>query len=120
MFDITAIGELLIDFTPVRNPGENIIFEQNPGGAPANLLAAAVKLGGKGAFIGKVGDDQFGRFLKDTLTKNGISAEGLKFSKEVNTTLAFVHLTKRETEASVFTESPEPISCLTKAIFNTD
>jgi len=69
MIDVTALGELLIDFTPagLSNQG-NPIFEQNPGGAPANVLAALSKLGCQTAFIGKVGTDQFGQFLKKHLT----------------------------------------------------
>lgn len=60
MFDVTALGELLIDFTPdgVSQQG-NICFERNPGGAPANVLACIARLGGKTAFIGKVGEDIF-------------------------------------------------------------
>lgn len=92
MFDIVALGELLIDFTPAgQSAAGNELFERNPGGAPANVLAAVTKLGGKSAFIGKVGDDQFGRFLKATLDGRDICTDGLKLSKE-NTTLAFVHL----------------------------
>ena len=93
MFDIVGLGELLIDFTPagVSSAG-NPQFQQNPGGAPPNVLAAAVRLGGKGAFIGMVGQDQFGYFLKDVLDKNAINAEGLGFTDKANTTLAFVHL----------------------------
>lgn len=93
MCDIVALGELLIDFTPAGiSATGNELFERNPGGAPANVLAAVTKLGGSGAFIGKVGDDQFGHFLKATLDGRGICTDGLKLSKEANTTLAFVHL----------------------------
>jgi fructokinase len=93
MFDVAAMGELLIDFTPagVSKAGQQL-FEQNPGGAPANVLTAITKLGKAGAFIGMVGDDQFGIFLREVLQKNKIDTTGLKTSKEVPTTLAFVHL----------------------------
>ena len=65
MADITALGELLVDFTQAGfSPAGYPLFEQNPGGAPANLLAAAAKQGLSTAFIGKVGDDMHGRFLK--------------------------------------------------------
>ncbi len=64
MYDVVAIGELLIDFTPVKDGESKMpIFEQNPGGAPANVLAMNAKLGGKTGFIGKVGDDEFGHFF---------------------------------------------------------
>ena len=60
-FDIAALGELLIDFTDrgLSDAGMRL-FEQNPGGAPANMLAAAARLGERTAFIGKVGDDMHG------------------------------------------------------------
>ena len=67
-YDVTALGELLIDFA-VNGESEqgNQLFEACPGGAPCNVLAMLNKLGRKTAFIGKVGDDQFGKLLKDTL-----------------------------------------------------
>jgi fructokinase len=93
MFDVTALGELLIDFTPAGDSRqENLCFERNPGGAPANVLTAISKLGGKTAFIGKVGDDIFGHYLSQVLKDNNICTEGLKFSKLAKTTLAFVQL----------------------------
>ena len=66
--DVTALGELLIDFTPsgLSEQG-NRLMEVNPGGAPANLLSMLTKLGHSTSFIGKVGDDMFGRLLKDVL-----------------------------------------------------
>lgn len=93
MFDVTALGEVLIDFTPCgkSEAGMNL-FEQNPGGAPANVLAALCNLGFKTAFIGKVGDDMHGALLKDTLDKAGIDTEGLVVDNTVFTTLAFVSL----------------------------
>ncbi|RXZ83404.1 carbohydrate kinase [Paenibacillaceae bacterium] len=90
---VTALGEVLIDFTPAGSSAAgNVQFEQNPGGAPANVLAALAKLGVETAFIGKVGSDQFGRYLLDTLTGCGIDASGVVLDAEANTTLAFVHL----------------------------
>lgn len=93
VFDIVALGEVLIDFTPYGQSKEgNTLFEQNPGGAPANLLVAARRFGGKTAFIGKVGEDQFGYYLKDILDSVDIDSTGLVFTNKANTTLAFVHL----------------------------
>ncbi|MCC5464633.1 carbohydrate kinase family protein [Pelosinus baikalensis] len=95
MFHVAALGELLIDFTPVGlSNAKNPIFEQNPGGAPANVLALVSKLGKKTAFLGMVGQDQFGLFLKEVLEKNNINVSGLKISEKFQTTLAFVHLDK--------------------------
>lgn len=93
MYDITALGELLIDFTE-HGISENgmRLFEQNAGGAPANVLAAAAKFGCRTAFIGKVGNDMHGRFLAKTLTDAGIDTSGLVMADDVFTTLAFVAL----------------------------
>lgn len=91
-YAVTAMGELLIDFTESGlSPQGNPLFEANPGGAPCNVLSMLTKLGKKTAFIGKVGNDQFGTQLKETLDKVGIDMRGLLTDAEINTTLAFVH-----------------------------
>jgi len=93
MYDVVALGELLIDFTPAGlSENGNVLFERNPGGAPANVVALLAKLGKKTGFIGKVGDDEFGRFLHQVLQEKGISPEGLVLDAKEQTTLAFVHL----------------------------
>lgn len=91
-YDVTALGELLIDFTEngMSTQG-NPMLEANPGGAPCNVLAMLNKLGHKTAFIGKVGKDMFGDQLQRALEKVGIETTGLKRDEEVHTTLAFVH-----------------------------
>lgn len=92
-FDVAAMGELLIDFTQTGiSPGGNPVFERNPGGAPANVLAALSNYGKKTAFIGKVGKDLFGDYLKSVLEEHGINTSGLLQTSEYNTTLAFVQL----------------------------
>ena len=94
MFDIVALGESLIDFTPSGENSQGMaLFARNTGGAPANVLAMAAKLGGKTAFIGKVGDDAFGAFLKKTMEDAGVDVRGLRMTREYPTTLAFVQLT---------------------------
>ena len=91
-YDVTALGELLIDFTENGVSGQgNPILEANPGGAPCNVLAMLQKLGSKTSFIGKVGNDQFGRMLKETIESVGIDSGNLIMDDEVHTTLAFVH-----------------------------
>lgn len=91
-YDVTALGELLIDFTENGVSGQgNPLFEANPGGAPCNVLAMLTKLGHKTAFIGKVGDDFFGRQLKEAIEEVGIDSTGLCMDKEIHTTLAMVH-----------------------------
>ena len=91
-YDVTALGELLIDFTESGvSAGGNKLLEANPGGAPCNVLAMLQKLGKRTAFIGKVGQDAFGDLLEDTLREAGIGTQGLKRDSRVHTTLAFVH-----------------------------
>ena len=91
-YDVTALGELLIDFTENGVSGQgNPLFEANPGGAPCNVLAILTKLGHKTAFIGKVGDDFFGKQLKEAIEEVGIDSTGLCMDKEIHTTLAMVH-----------------------------
>ena len=90
-FDVTALGELLIDFTEngLSSQG-NTLFEANPGGAPCNVLAMLKKLGKSCAFIGKVGEDMFGHLLQDAAAEAGICMDYLLFDKDIRTTLAFV------------------------------
>lgn len=91
-YDVIALGELLIDFA-VSGQSEqgNSLFEACPGGAPCNVLAFLNKMGKKTAFVGKVGEDQFGTLLRNTITEAGIDASCLVTDSTVNTTLAFVH-----------------------------
>lgn len=91
-YDVTALGELLIDFTQNGlSPQGNMMFEANPGGAPCNVLAMLTKLGKRTSFIGRVGDDFLGRMLADVVAEAGIGTEQLRFDEAVHTTLAFVH-----------------------------
>ena len=90
--DVTALGELLIDFTENGTSGQgNPLLEANPGGAPCNVLAMLKRLGRNVAFIGKVGDDMFGKQLTEAVKEVGIDTRNLVVDKEVHTTLAFVH-----------------------------
>ena len=87
-YDVIALGELLIDFTMNGQSEQgNNMFEA----CPCNVLALLNKMGKKTAFIGKVGKDQFGALLRDTITEAGIDASNLMVDENVNTTLAFVH-----------------------------
>ena len=91
-FDVVALGELLIDFTENGISAQgNPVLEANPGGAPCNVLAMLNKLGKKTAFIGKVGNDTFGRQLAEEVQKSGTDTTNLIFDDNVHTTLAFVH-----------------------------
>lgn len=89
---IISLGEALIDFIPMT--AENIHYQKSPGGAPANVAVGAARLGSKVTFLGKVGDDSLGRFLKETLTSYGVSTEGMIFSKEARTNIVMVTLSE--------------------------
>ncbi|NHC41571.1 carbohydrate kinase [Bacillus sp. MM2020_1] len=107
MFDVTSIGELLIDFTQTKSADdETISFVRNPGGAPANVLAVLAKFHRRVAFIGKVGSDSFGQYLQQVLIDSGIHTHGLKFCDEVRTTLAFVHLDEKGDRSFSFYRNP--------------
>lgn len=90
-YDVVALGELLIDFTENGMSVQgNPLYEANPGGAPCNVLSMLTKLGRKTAFIGKVGQDIFGKRLKTVLEETGIDTSSLVMDEETRTTLAFV------------------------------
>ncbi len=92
VYDVTAMGELLVDFTENGMSAQgNPLFEANPGGAPCNVLAMLAKLGRQTAFIGKVGRDFFGQQLKIAIQEAGIDSGYLLTDEEVHTTLAMVH-----------------------------
>lgn len=91
-YDVTALGELLIDFTENGTSAQgNPVLEANPGGAPCNVLSMLNRLGHKTNFIGKIGNDMFGDQLEEALKEVGIGTDGLMRDNEVHTTLAFVH-----------------------------
>lgn len=91
MYDVTAIGELLIDFACKSTDAAGYpTLAANPGGAPGNFLAALTAYGCRTAFLGKVGDDTFGQLLRGTLEKAGIETRGIVMDPSVFTTLAFV------------------------------
>lgn len=113
MFDLVAIGELLIDFTPAGlNEAGIQLFARNPGGAPANVLAMNTKLGGSTAFIGKVGEDGFGFYLKKNLQDAGIDVSCLLMTKEAHTSIAFVQLNEKGDRSFTFYRKPGADTCL--------
>lgn len=121
MYDVTALGEVLIDFTPSGKSaaGQNL-FEQNPGGAPANVLAALNCCGMKTAFIGKVGNDMHGLFLKKTMDDAGIDTNGLVVDADTFTTLAFVALNDAGERSFSFARKPGADTMLRKEEVNTE
>ncbi len=107
MFSVTALGEVLIDFTDSGDSANGQkLFERNPGGAPANVLVALQKLGHKTAFIGKVGADMHGDFLRKTIEDNDIDCSGLISDPDYFTTLAFVALDESGDRSFSFARKP--------------
>ncbi len=113
MFDVTALGELLIDFAPksVDAAGYPTLCA-NPGGAPANFLAALNRYGCSVAMIGKVGEDMFGRLLLKTLKAAGIETRGVVVDPDQFTTLAFVSLDESGNRDFSFARKPGADTCL--------
>ena len=92
---LCAFGELLIDVTPYTTSDKGYpVSEFNPGGAPANVAVACVNLGQSASFIGQVGNDHFGNFLKQVLKDKQVDTEGLLLSDDYLTSLAIVNLGK--------------------------
>ena len=95
MRDITAIGEILIDLTQTGTNENGVpLFAANPGGAPANVTVAASRLGASAAFVGKVGDDGFGAYLRRVLEGDGVDCSGLR-TGSAPTTMAVVAVDER-------------------------
>ena len=113
MYDVTALGELLIDFAPAGTDENGYpILASKPGGAPPNLLAALSAYGAKTAMICKVGTDAFGKMLINTLDKAGIETSGIVEDDSVFTTLAFVTLAENGDRSFSFARKPGADTCL--------
>lgn len=120
-YDVTALGELLIDFTESGVSGQgNRLLEVNPGGAPCNVLAMLNKLGKSTAFIGKIGRDMFGDLLRETLDDIGIDTLNLITDPVYNTTLAFVHTLPDGDRQFSFYRNPGADMMLSADDINTD
>mgnify|MGYP005848180071 CR=1 FL=1 len=107
--DIVCLGELLIDMFPAevgKKLTEVSAFRPKPGGAPANVAVAAARLGAQSAFIGKVGDEDFGRFLAGVLKQEGVNIEGMRFDPEARTTMAFLAMPDVNSYDIVFYRNP--------------
>ena len=107
MHDVTALGELLIDFAARGTDAAGYpTMAANPGGAPCNFLAALNAYGMKTAFLGKVGDDAFGHLLRNTVKEAGIETKGIVVDPDVFTTLAFVTFDARGDRSFSFARKP--------------
>ncbi len=105
--DVTALGELLVDFTQKdKNEHGNSVFEAKPGGAPANVLAMLSKLGRTTQYIGKVGDDNFGQMLTSVLHDAGIGTKGLVVDRRYHTTLSFENTGEQGERSLCFYRNP--------------
>ncbi|MDX8289764.1 aminoimidazole riboside kinase [Metabacillus indicus] len=87
---IISLGEALIDFIPVDS--ENLVYQKSPGGAPANVAVGLARLGAPSSFLGKVGDDVLGTFLKETLQSFGVNTDHMLLTKEAKTGAVFITL----------------------------
>ena len=101
---VLCIGEMLIDFTPYE--GETLVYKANPGGAPANVAVSLARNGIDTGFMGKLGDDDFGRLLKRTLEENNITHLCPELTPEATTTLAFVTLDQSGDRKFTFARKP--------------
>jgi fructokinase len=120
---IVSFGEMLIDFVPTESgvslaeaPG----FLKAPGGAPANVAIAVTRLGGKAAFVGKLGDDEFGHMLAGILRQYGVVDKGINFDKGARTALAFVTLRADGDREFMFYRNPSADMLLTPDELNLD
>lgn len=110
-FDVVTIGDVVVDLTAAgRSRSGNVLYERNAGGGPANVVATVAALGGRSAFMGRVGDDHLGHFLEETLRATGVDTVGLRFDDAVGTRLVFIELDEHNDRA--FTHYPSPRSDL--------
>ena len=112
MTDLYSIGEMVIDFIPGSEPASYI---RKAGGAPANVAIAVTKNGLKAAMCCKVGDDDFGRFLMDTLAQYNVKAVSPKLCREAITTMAFVTLAENGERRFTFARKPGADMMLSEA-----
>lgn len=106
---IVCFGEMLIDFVPTISGlslAEAPAFKKAAGGAPANVAVGVARLGGSSAFIGKVGEDEFGYMLADILKENNVNNEGMRFDPGARTALAFVTLRNDGEREFMFYRNP--------------
>lgn len=123
MPEVVSLGEALIDFIPMESGvslADVSCFKKAPGGAPANVAAGLSKLGITSSFIGKVGDDPFGRFLARTFAESGVDISRMLFDPIHSTGLAFVSLTKEGVPEFMFYRNPSADMMLTSQDLDAD
>src|SRR3954468_16686568 len=96
IFDVIALGESLVDFLPLKT-GSKVRDVQTwvkcLGGAPANVVVGVSRLGGRAAFCGVTGEDEFGHFIHDELQREGVDVSHLRLTTAGRTGLGFISLT---------------------------
>lgn len=103
--DVLTIGDLMVDFTPAGiSPKNNLLFERNPGGSPANVAVTVSRLGGESGFLGTVSNDIFGQFLKSKMVEYGVCADGIKFTDKAAVKMAFITLDQDNNRSFYFTK----------------
>ncbi|CAN1180643.1 Probable fructokinase-7 [Linum perenne] len=115
---VVCFGEMLIDFVPTVSGvslAEAPDFKKAPGGAPANVAVGVSRLGGSSAFIGKLGDDEFGRMLNEILKQNNVDNSGIRFDPNARTALAFVTLRADGEREFMFYRHPSADMLLTES-----
>ncbi|MFC0558204.1 aminoimidazole riboside kinase [Halalkalibacter alkalisediminis] len=123
MSGIISLGEALIDFIPLDS--ENVTYQKSPGGAPANVAVALAKLGAKSSFLGKVGEDVLGTFMRETLNSHGVDTTNMLMTNEARTGVVFVTLDPTGERNFSFYIDPSADRFLTKeeldsTLFNTN
>lgn len=115
LYDVVALGELLVDFAPGRAQGFGAWpnLQPMPGGAPGNFIAACATYGLRTSFIGAVGDDRFGTLLIETLADTGVATDGILRTGDAFTTLAFVILDSTGDRDFSFSRKPGADTLLT-------
>lgn len=115
---VVCFGEMLIDFVPTVGGvslAEAPAFKKAPGGAPANVAVGVSRLGGSSAFVGKVGDDEFGKMLAEILKLNNVDNSGMRFDHKARTALAFVTLRADGEREFLFFRHPSADMLLTES-----
>ena len=123
MKDLICLGDALIDFFATKSGivfDEVTLFQKFPGGAMANVVVGASKLGLKSAFIGRVGDDNFGYYLRDVLKENKVDTKYMQFDKNVRTGIAFIALPTTTTREFLFYRNPSADMMLSSKELNHD
>ena len=88
MNKIWVTGDAVVDLIPESNTR----YLKCPGGAPANVAVAVSRLGGDSAFFGRVGLDPLGRFMKETLSKEGVNTDYMQLDAAQRTSTVIVDL----------------------------